>query len=230
MILCDIGNTFLHFYYRGRVWKEKRNNLSQKDSSEVVIYISVNQESTRSLLLSHPYCFDLTPYMNLDTNYKGLGIDRIAACNAISDGVIIDAGSAITLDIMHDGLHLGGCILPGIAQIQKGFKSISVLDCGINLSVPLDTLPQNTKDAVSYGILKPIILLIENFSKNKKFILQVVMGNSFRDFLKMQFMMIYLFLKECKILLQQKLLPKESIYDKNRIAKGKNCTRSIENF
>ncbi|EES89284.1 type III pantothenate kinase [Helicobacter canadensis] len=168
MILCDIGNTFLHFYYRGRVWKEKRNNLSQKDSSEVVIYISVNQESTRSLLLSHPYCFDLTPYMNLDTNYKGLGIDRIAACNAISDGVIIDAGSAITLDIMHDGLHLGGCILPGIAQIQKGFKSISVLDCGINLSVPLDTLPQNTKDAVSYGILKPIILLIENFSKNKK--------------------------------------------------------------
>ena len=168
MILCDIGNTFLHFYYRGRVWKENRNNLSQKDLNEVVIYISVNQESTRSLLLSHPYCFDLTPYMSLDTNYKGLGIDRIAACNAISAGVIIDAGSAITLDVMHGGLHLGGCILPGIAQMQKSFKSIPILDCGINLSVPLDTFPQNTKDAVSYGVLKPIMLLIENFSKNKK--------------------------------------------------------------
>ena len=52
--------------------------------------------------------------------------------------------------------------------MQKSFKSIPILDCGINLSVPLDTFPQNTKDAVSYGVLKPIMLLIENFSKNKK--------------------------------------------------------------
>ncbi|WP_297812711.1 type III pantothenate kinase [uncultured Helicobacter sp.] len=168
MILCDIGNTFLHFYYRGRIWKEEKNKLTPKDSKELVMYISVNEDSTNALLCTHPRCFDLTPYVNIDTTYKGLGIDRIAACKAISDGVIVDAGSAITVDVMHQGIHLGGFIMPGITQYRKMFSSISVLDCEINLAVGLDTFPQNTRDAVSYGMLNSIVLVLKQTSKNKK--------------------------------------------------------------
>lgn len=165
MILCDIGNTFLHFYYRGRIWKEEKTKLTPKDSKELIMYISVNEDSTNTLLYAHPRCFDLTPYLNIDTNYKGLGIDRIAACKAISDGVIVDAGSAITVDIMQQGIHLGGFIMPGIAKYRKMFSSISVLDCEMNLGVDLDTFPQNTRDAVSYGMLNSILLMLKNTSK-----------------------------------------------------------------
>lgn len=168
MILCDIGNTFLHFYYRGRIWKEEKHKLTTKDSKELIMYISVNEDSTNALLYAHPRCFDLTPYINIDTNYKGLGVDRIAACKAITDGVIVDAGSALTVDVMHQGIHLGGFIMPGITQYRKMFSSISVLDCEMNLGVDLDTFPQNTRDAISYGMLNSIILMLENTSKNKK--------------------------------------------------------------
>ena len=117
---------------------------------------------------SHPRCFDLTPYLELDTTYKGLGVDRIASCMAIHDGVIVDAGSAITIDIMQQGIHLGGFIMPGIAQYRKMFSCIAILDCEMNLAIDLEVFPQNTRDALSYGMLKSIVLTLKNASKNKK--------------------------------------------------------------
>ena len=168
MILCDVGNTFLHFYQHGKIWKETKDSLSQKDSKEVIFFISVNQDSTNALLLSHPQCFNLSPYLQIDTAYEGLGIDRKAACASIRDGVIVDAGSAITIDIMQDNIHLGGYIMPGISQYRKMFSEISVLDCELNLAVDLEAFPQNTKDAISAGILKSLFLSIHTISKNKK--------------------------------------------------------------
>lgn len=44
---------------------------------------------------------------------------------AKGDCIIIDAGSAITLDLLRaDGLHLGGAILPGVNTSIEHFKSI----------------------------------------------------------------------------------------------------------
>ena len=167
MILCDIGNSFLHFYAHGRVWKETKHALTPKDPKETIIYISVNQDSTNALLRSHKHCFDLREYLTLDTTYKSLGVDRIAACMAIDDGIIVDAGSALTIDIMHQGIHLGGFIMPGISQYHKMFKNIAILNQPMNLAVDLNTFPQNTKDAISYGVLKPIVLMLQSTSKNK---------------------------------------------------------------
>ena len=168
MILCDVGNTFLHFYHHGKIWKETKDDISKKDSKEVIFFISVNQDSTQALLHSHPQCFNLSPYIILDTAYVGLGIDRKAACISIRDGVIVDAGSAITIDIMQDNIHLGGYIMPGITKYRKIFSDIAILDCELNLAVDLEAFPQNTKDAISSGILKSIFLTISSLSKNKK--------------------------------------------------------------
>ncbi|EEO25313.1 type III pantothenate kinase [Helicobacter winghamensis] len=168
MILCDIGNSFLHFYYRGRIWKEDKHALTPKDPKETIIFISVNKDSTNALLRSHNRCFDLCDYLSLDTTYKGLGVDRVAACMAINDGVIVDAGSAITIDVMHQGIHLGGFIMPGISQYRKMFENIAVLDQDMNFAVDLYAFPQNTKDAISYGMLKSIVLMLQTTSKNKR--------------------------------------------------------------
>lgn len=166
MLLCDIGNSFFHFFYRGRVWREEPNALSRKNEDYTIYYISVNARNERKLLETHSNCQNIANLITLDTIYQGLGIDRKAVCFGIENGIIIDAGSAITIDIIQERVHLGGYIMPGIESYRKLFANIDVLNVDFNLSVALDSIPQNTRDAVSYGCLKSIILNINNIAKD----------------------------------------------------------------
>lgn len=166
MILCDIGNTFFHFFYRGRVWREEPNALTRKNEDFCIYYISVNSRNEKKLLESHSNCQNIANLITLDTIYKGLGIDRKAACFGVENGIIIDAGSAITIDIIQERVHLGGYIMPGIESYKKMFSKIEVLNVELNLGVSLDSIPQNTRDAVSYGCLKSIVLNISNIAKD----------------------------------------------------------------
>lgn len=184
MILCDIGNTFLHFYQDGKVWRESPQKLLPK-SEENIFYISVSEKNLHSFLQKHPKSIDLSPYFSLDTAYRGLGIDRIAACQTICDGVVIDAGSAITIDIMQEGMHLGGYILPGIASYINMFSAISEkLKIMPDLSLDLDLIPQNTKEAVSLGMIKSIITFIQEVSKGKMIYFSGGDGKFFSKFFK----------------------------------------------
>lgn len=166
MLLCDIGNSFFHFFYKGRVWREEPNALSRKNEDYRIYYISVNARNERKLLETHNNCQNIANLINLDTIYQGLGIDRKAACFGIENGIIIDAGSAITIDIIQERVHLGGYILPGIESYRRLFANIEVLNVELNLGVSLESIPQNTRDAVSYGCLKSIILSIKSIAKD----------------------------------------------------------------
>lgn len=184
MILCDIGNTFLHFYQDGRVWKESPQKILRKREDKI-FYISVSKKNLEALLNICPQSINLAPYFSLDTAYRGLGIDRIAACQTISEGVVIDAGSAITIDIMQDNMHLGGYILPGIASYLRLFSNISErLQIMPDLSLDLDLMPQNTKEAISLGILKSIVNFIQEVSKGKTIYFSGGDGKFFSKFFK----------------------------------------------
>lgn len=166
MILCDVGNSYLHFFYKGKIWREEIDCITKKSKDFDIFYISVNPNAEKKLLSSHSRCINVSKFISIDTIYQGLGIDRAAACVTIKNGVIIDCGSAITIDIMQEGIHLGGYILPGISSYKNMFHSISKsLQVEFNLGVALDVLPQCTKDAISYGCLKSIILTIEDIAK-----------------------------------------------------------------
>jgi type III pantothenate kinase len=168
MIVCDIGNTTVNCYQDGRLWTLSHSAFREFSTKECLYYICVN-ETMSAFMKQKGHYVDLEPYFEFDTIYEGLGIDRIAACLSISDGMIVDAGSAITVDIMSGGVHLGGYILPGLEAYTKTYKSISSrLDTPINPSINLDTLPQKTSDAISYGVIKPIILMLEATCKDKK--------------------------------------------------------------
>ena len=95
---------------------------------------------------------------------------------------MIDAGSAITTDIMEHGRHVGGFIYPGFSALKNAFLSISPR---LNLELDfakisktqsakivqissLNSMPNNTADALIYGILAPFIRTIEQISKDKK--------------------------------------------------------------
>ncbi|ECL5232982.1 type III pantothenate kinase, partial [Campylobacter upsaliensis] len=133
-----------------------------------IYYINVN-ERLKNYLSTQNHFINLEPYFTFDTIYQGLGVDRIAACYTISDGVVVDAGSAITVDLVSNFIHLGGFILPGIANYKKIYAHISPrLKSEFNTQISFDAFPQKTSDALSYAVFKGIYLLIKDVAKNEK--------------------------------------------------------------
>lgn len=166
MILCDIGNTNASFFDGRRVWNLTIDEFMAYEPTEKIYYINVNDKAEQKLL-NHLF-IDISSYIKLNSTYIGLGIDRAAACYAINNGLIVDAGSAITLDLMANSCHIGGFIIPGISTTLKSLQSISPrLNLPLNTNIDLDCLPQRTQDAISYGIIKPIVSLISDFSSQK---------------------------------------------------------------
>ena len=168
MILCDIGNTTFHFNIDG---KEQKYLLSSSipDFEEKIYYVSVNDNATAKLKLTNEDIVDLEPYIDFKTKYVGMGLDRKIACCFIKNGILVDAGSAITVDIIKKGKHKGGFILPGFKAYKEIYPQIShKLQFDLNTKVNLDKIPLCTKDAISYAILKSIIEPIKKVSKKKQ--------------------------------------------------------------
>jgi len=167
MILCDIGNHSVDFFHNGKIWSMDHLEFQNYKPKEKIYYICVN-EKISSRLKNYSNFINIESYFDFDTIYQGMGIDRIAACTAISDGMIVDAGSAITVDIMSNKLHLGGYILPGLGAYEQCFARISDrLNFRLKPNVVLDALPQRTVDALSYGVMKPILMILQDSCKDK---------------------------------------------------------------
>lgn len=166
MILCDIGNTNATFFDGRKIWNLSIDKFNTYEPKEKIYYINVNEKVAQKL--SNPLFINIEPYIKLNSTYIGLGVDRAAACYAINNGLIVDAGSAITLDLMANGCHIGGFIMPGITTTLSSLKNISPrLDIPLNSQVDLECLPQRTQDAISYGVIKPIVNLINDFASGK---------------------------------------------------------------
>lgn len=167
MLLCEIGNSFYHFYKNGTFWKEEAFKLPKLATKEPIYTISVNDVALKRLK-EYYEVIEIAEFCHLDSGYAGLGVDRAFACMAMDDGVVVDAGSAITVDVMQGGSHLGGFILPGFSALKNAFSSISdKLDVGVSFGVNIHTLPQNTRDAVSFGMIYPVVSAIENAARGK---------------------------------------------------------------
>jgi type III pantothenate kinase len=135
MYLCDIGNSNVHLSHEGREWTVALEKFHTFSTTEELYYINVNS-SMEEVLKGNKNYINLAPYLELDTIYQGMGIDRVAACYTINDGIVIDAGSAITVDIMSNGLHLGGYILPGLSASLETYRAISpALDIRLNKNI-----------------------------------------------------------------------------------------------
>ncbi len=170
MILCDIGNTTFHFFINK---KHKKYFLDEKIPvfDDEIYYISVNEKATKKLLKNNPQAKNIEEIMNFQTSYKGLGKDRAVACSFYDDIVIVDAGSAITVDIMENGIHQGGFILLGMRSFISSYPKISKkLKFTFEKDINLDKIPLQTKDAIQYAMLKSIILPIKEVSLNKNII------------------------------------------------------------
>jgi len=170
MILCDIGNTTFHFKSLTKDFKIFHDELLP-DLDDSIYFISVNKNATNILLKKFPNAIDIENFIEFNTEYIGMGIDRKLASLNIDNAVIVDAGSAITVDIVNDGIHKGGFILPGLTALKSIYPTISnQLAFEFNSDINLDTIPLNTNDAINYSIFKSIILPIKEVSKDKDII------------------------------------------------------------
>ena len=166
MLLCDIGNTSYHFLDSTYDYKRGVESFNPSTLTENVYYICVNPTISK-LLNGLENWINIAESIDMSNYYETMGVDRIFACEAITDGIIIDAGSAITVDIMADGIFKGGFIYPGSVAMSETYKNISsALDYEFNYELDLGKLPKNSTDAISYGFLKT--LYSEVMSHNKK--------------------------------------------------------------
>jgi type III pantothenate kinase len=170
LILCDIGNTTFHFLINDVHQKYFLDEELPK-FSETIYFVSVNETATKKFKKCYTKCIDIEECFEFRTIYKGMGLDRKIACIAYKNAIIVDAGSAITVDIMENSVHKGGIILPGLNNLKNLYKQISSkLDYEINTKVNLDKIPLCTQDAISYSILKSIILPIKELALDKQII------------------------------------------------------------
>lgn len=193
MLLCDIGNFSAKFYDNGKISNIKVDKIKDFIPKENIYYINVNSKFKPC----NKKFINIESYFDFNTSYKGLGVDRIAGCYCIKDGVVVDAGSAITVDIMKDGKHLGGFIMPGISTLLENYEGISpVLKTFFNSQIDIKKLPQKTSDAINYGIVAPIVLSIQQVTNDQKIYFTGGDGSFFAKFFK------------------------NSLYDKNLVFRG----------
>ena len=161
MILCDIGNTNFSFD-NGEKISVDSFDISSID--EKVYYISVNHYWEKRLEHEDNW-INLRSKVNFEKYYESMGIDRIMCCEAEENAIIIDLGSAITVDVVRGGVHQGGYIYPGFSAMEKTYKNISPrLDVSLNFDLDLATMPKNTEDAISYGVISPLVSSIRALS------------------------------------------------------------------
>ncbi len=156
MLLCDIGNTSYDFLDGDKNYKENVETFNPKTITKRVFYICVNPH-VKEILKELPNWVDVAWHVDMQKYYETMGVDRIFACEAVNDGVIVDAGSAITVDVVRDGVFEGGFIYPGIRAMEQTYKNISsMLDYSFNFELNFDIMPKNSQDAISYGYLKTL--------------------------------------------------------------------------
>jgi type III pantothenate kinase len=167
MLLADIGNTHFHIYDGRQV-----EHLSYKDARERYAHLPIRYISVKQSLgkrIEHIKAWEnISSWLHIDGEYETMGVDRKALCLSHKNGVFIDAGSAITVDVVEEGKYRGGFILPGLKAYLESYKGISpVLDVSLEEKLSLAVLPLTTKEQISYGIIASIKALIEKHSETK---------------------------------------------------------------
>lgn len=165
MILCDVGNTSVDLLEQGKRTKIKVEEFDPFILLNDVYYISVNAAFDEQIQ-EYPNWHNLRDRIAWDKYYPTMGIDRITVCEAIEEGVVVDAGSAITVDMMKDGVYQGGFISLGLRAAQEAYGRLSpALNVSFNFEVDLAKMAKNTPDALTVGFLAPLIEKIERLGK-----------------------------------------------------------------
>jgi type III pantothenate kinase len=160
-VLADIGNSRIHLFDGQNVFHYDHDEALALYGDKCVYYICVN-DRLEARLREFPSWRNVSHLMRLPGSYETMGVDRKALCLSRDNAVFIDAGSAITVDVMRRGIYEGGFLLPGLEAWRDAYARISpALDYALDTDVSLVRLPRTTKEQISYGIIASVKTLVE---------------------------------------------------------------------
>jgi type III pantothenate kinase len=167
MLLADIGNTRVHIYDGDEVVHLLHEEAIELYANKNLFYITVKHQLKYKLEYLENWT-NISAKMILENSYSTMGIDRRALCLSHQNGIFVSAGSAITVDVVEEGVYMGGFLLPGLKAYLNAYADISpALKRDLNKNICLTELPKTTQDAISYGIISSIKLLIEKHQLEK---------------------------------------------------------------
>ena len=167
MLLADIGNSYFHLYDGVEVKHLSYAEAIKCYASEPLSYISVNRQIEKEIGAIEAWK-DISACLSLEGAYETMGVDRKALCLSRKNGLFIDAGSAITVDSVEEGVYRGGYIFPGIKRMLESYGCISpALKTELLPQIELGQLPLTTKEQISYGIIASIKALIDKHGSGK---------------------------------------------------------------
>jgi type III pantothenate kinase len=162
MLVCDIGNSSVDLFDGNTVKKLSVDTFDPATILETIYYVNVHPTFEQKIQNLKNWK-NLLPLISFPTEYADtMGIDRKIACYGVENGVIIDAGSAITVDLMLNGKHLGGAIFAGIEAMRQTFTRISTkLTTSFDFEVGFDNIAQNTQHALTTGALSGVYYFVK---------------------------------------------------------------------
>jgi len=167
LLLADIGNTHAHIYNGEKVEHLSYSRAIEKYKNAILYYISVKHQLSSEIAQIASWK-NISSLVHIEGDYETMGVDRRALCLSHRNGIFIDAGSAITVDVVEEGVYRGGYIFPGLKMMLKSYAMISPsLSAELDTKIDLTQLPFTTKEQISYGIIASIKALIERHSDGK---------------------------------------------------------------
>ena len=167
MLLADIGNTHFHIYDGNRVEHLLYIDAIAKYAQKRLCYISVKHQLSAEISGIGNWK-NISNLVHIGGEYETMGVDRRALCLSHRNGIFIDAGSAITVDVVEEGVYRGGYIFPGLKAMLASYEKISpVLKTELKENISLTHLPTTTKEQISYGIIASIKALIDQHRADK---------------------------------------------------------------
>ena len=208
-LIIDTGNTF----HKIAVIDAKNNILAEQvvpelaedvvndicdafaPSKAIVSSTRGDAEKSKQLLekrVQYVLCLDRSTPLPIDVDYARatLGTDRIAAAvgavelyGADKAMVIVDAGTAITIDFVENGVFCGGNISPGVDMRLEALneKTATLPLCSPKaLDGEAPMLGHKTEEAIVFGVMEGVFYevkgYIEAFSRKNADILTIFIG------------------------------------------------------
>jgi type III pantothenate kinase len=105
-------------------------------------------------------------------NPSEIGADRVANVFAVAfdhpNALVIDAGTAITIDVVKDGNYEGGVIMPGLmTAVYSLFEKTAKLP-QVDLHVPTNCVGKDTSENIRIGIVKGSACALNGLIKEMK--------------------------------------------------------------
>ncbi len=207
MNYLDIGNTAIKIKsWTGNSWQqvyttetanaaETASWIKRQDKNTVGVSVvpdavkKMNETMGDSKLLKWLTVDDL-PKKSLDYESPAtMGMDRYLAClGALSlaekSVVVIDAGTACTIDYMDDkGVYRGGVIMPGMMLWEKSLQQYAPALPKVVRDIPMRWPGKNTEDSVRWGLSGAFVAAVDGLVRKYDYLADLYVTGGDGDWL-----------------------------------------------